>query len=136
MTLEDVIRNTKDLSKTPLLAEYKRLMDENAEWKATATRLRERLEKLTAILRNDCDIDASWDGLRKFWSVGLTEQGVLMRDRACKAEAENARLQSLCVSAYKCARHSDHATCEDCIGMCGGCTLLSAMRKAGIEVGT
>ena len=47
------------------------------------------------LLRVDCDIEASWDGLRKFWSIELTKGGVLMRDRACKAEAENAKLLEL-----------------------------------------
>ena len=61
---------------------------ENAE-------LREQMERLIALLRNDCDIDASWDGLRRFWSIELTEGGCLMRDRACKAEAENAKLREL-----------------------------------------
>lgn len=107
--------------------EIDRLMAKNA-------RLRERLERLVSLLRNDWDIEASWDGLRKFWHIGLTEDGCLQRDRACRAEAENARLRAICTSAYECARHSDHATCDDCTGMFGGCTLKSAMREAGIEV--
>ncbi len=58
-------------------------------------KLREQMERLVTLLRVDCDIDASWDGLRRFWSIGLTEDGCLMRDRACKAEAENAKLREL-----------------------------------------
>ena len=57
--------------------------------------LQEQMERLLTLLRNDCDIDASWDGLRRFWSIGLTEGGCLMRDRACKAEAENAKLRAM-----------------------------------------
>lgn len=56
-------------------------------------KLREQMERLVTLLRVDCDIDASWDGLRRFWSIGLTESGCLMRDRACKAEAENEKLR-------------------------------------------
>lgn len=69
-------------------SEYRKLKDEN-------NKLREQTELLVTLLRNDCDIEASWDGLRKFWYIGLTESGCLMRDRACKAEAENAKLREL-----------------------------------------
>ena len=68
------------------LMQINQLRDENAK-------LREQTELLVTLLRNDCDIEASWDGLRKFWYIGLTEGGCLMRDRACKAEAENAKLR-------------------------------------------
>lgn len=66
-----------------------------AESKTENAKLREQMERLVTLLRVDCDIDASWDGLRRFWSIGLTEDGCLMRDRACKAEAENAKLREL-----------------------------------------
>ncbi len=59
---------------------------------AEVEQLKEREQNLVTVLRNDCDIEASWDGLRKFWYIGLTENGCLMRDMACKAEAENAKL--------------------------------------------
>lgn len=62
---------------------------------AEVERLKEREQNLVTLLRNDCDIEASWDGLRKFWYIGLTEDGCLMRDRACKAEAENAKMREL-----------------------------------------
>ena len=74
------------------------LMDEHLEHervKAENAALREQMERLVTLLRNDCDIDASWDGLRRFWSIELTEDGCLMRDRACKAEAENAWLRAM-----------------------------------------
>ncbi len=70
---------------------------------AANAKLREQMERLVTLLRNDCDIDASWDGLRKFWSIGLTEDGCLMRDRACKAEAENAKLRELLEVVLQCA---------------------------------
>jgi len=68
------------------VADLQEVLEENAK-------LREQMERLVTLLRVDCDIDASWDGLRRFWSIGLTEDGCLMRDRACKAEAENAKLR-------------------------------------------
>ena len=70
---------------------------------AENTKLREQTELLVTLLRNDCDIEASWDGLRHFWSIELTDDGCLMRDRACKAEAENAKLRELCASLYEFA---------------------------------
>lgn len=76
-------------------AEYRRMQAENAK-------LREQMERLVTLLRVDCDIDASWDGLRRFWSIGLTEDGCLMRDRACKAEAENAKLLELVEDMLDC----------------------------------
>lgn len=76
-------------------AEYRRMQAENAK-------LREQMERLVTLLRVDYDIDASWDGLRRFWSIGLTEDGCLMRDRACKAEAENAKLLELVEDMLDC----------------------------------
>lgn len=74
-----------------------------AELEAENAKLREQMERLVTLLRVDCDIDASWDGLRRFWSIGLTESGCLMRDRACKAEAENEKLRELAERAWKIA---------------------------------
>ena len=74
--------------------DLQRANDENAK-------LREQMERLVTLLRVDCDIDASWDGLRRFWSIGLTENGCLMRDRACKAEAENANLREQAARAWR-----------------------------------
>jgi hypothetical protein len=62
------------------------IIDENAK-------LRGQMKQLVTLLRVDWDIDASWDGLRRFWYIGLTNDGCLMRDRACKAEAENTKLR-------------------------------------------
>lgn len=60
---------------------------------AENAKLREQMERLITLLRVDHDIDASWDGLRHFWTIGLTENGCLMRDRAFRAEAENKKLR-------------------------------------------
>lgn len=59
-------------------------------------------DELIESLRRDWDIDVSWDGLRRFWSIELTESGCLMRDRACNAEAENAKLRELVRDMYAC----------------------------------
>lgn len=77
---------------------------------AENAKLREQTELLVTLLRNDCDIEASWDGLRKFWYIGLTESGCLMRDRACKAEAKNAKLRELVRDLYDFAQDAEYAT--------------------------
>lgn len=81
---------------------YESVSSANDHWRAENAKLREQMERLVTLLRSDCNIDASWDGLRRFWSIGLTEDGCLMRDRACKAEAENSMLRELCKS-MRCA---------------------------------
>ena len=106
------------------------------ELQAENAKLREQMERLVTLLRVDCDIDASWDGLRRFWSIGLTEDGCLMRDRACKAEAENAKLRELVrIAGTYCVN-----------GLCGKddgcplylgkpyCALPDRMRDLGIEL--
>ena len=42
--------------------------------------LKERIAELLRCLENDWHIRASWDGLRKFWCIELTEEGVKLRD--------------------------------------------------------
>lgn len=37
-------------------------------------------DELIESLRRDWDIEASWDGLRRFWYIGLTDEGVRKRD--------------------------------------------------------
>ena len=39
-------------------------------------------DELLRCLENDWHIRASWDGLRKFWCIELTEEGVELRDAA------------------------------------------------------
>ena len=82
-------------------------------------------------LRDTWDIDASWDGLRRFWSIGLTEDGCLMRDRACKAEAENAKLRELVRDMW----HEGMCECGS-RGKCASCEYdyPTRMRELGIEV--
>ena len=82
--------------------------DESMAWdrvrkaEAENAKLREQMERLVTLLRVDCDIEASWDGLRKFWSIELTDGGCLMRDRVCKGEAENAKLRELVEDMLSC----------------------------------
>ena len=54
--------------------------------------LKERIAELLRCLENDWHIHASWDGLRKFWCIELTEEGVKLRDaaraeRTCEIES-------------------------------------------------
>lgn len=39
-------------------------------------------DELLRCLENDWHISASWDGLRKFWCIELTEEGVKLRNSA------------------------------------------------------
>lgn len=49
---------------------------------------------LIDLLRDEWGIEACWDGLRRFWHIGLTEGEVRVREAL---EAENTRLRS-CLS--------------------------------------
>lgn len=106
--------------------------DLNAQLQAENAKLREQMERLVTLLRVDCDIDASWDGLRRFWSIELTESGCLMRDRACKAEAESAKLRELVRHLRECTRHNVCAACEYADD---ACDFDYDMRELGVEVG-
>ena len=91
------------------------LRDDLQRTNAEYAKLREQMERLVTLLRVDCDIDASWDGLRRFWSIGLTENGCLMRDRACKAEVENAKLREELANAPKCETCEAMLDCDECL---------------------
>ena len=104
---------------------YDRCLIRVGELEAENEKLREQMERLVTLLRVDCDIDASWDGLRRFWSIGLTEDGCLMRDRACKAEAENAKLRELVADLWE---YIYIGTAQD------GQRLHDRTRELGIEV--
>lgn len=63
-------------------------------------------DELIVALRRDWDIEASWDGLRRFWYVGLTDEGVRKRDEReatlgrGELERENAELRELVRDLY------------------------------------
>ena len=104
------------------------LMDESAE-------LREQMGRLVRLLRDEHGIDASWDGLRGFWTVQLTDAGCAMRDRA---EAENAKLRELVRIAFRC----QNGWCDGCPmetrhqtsnGGTPGCIFEAEAIKLGIE---
>lgn len=57
--------------------------------------LKERMEKLISILDNDCDIEASWDGVRGFWYIGLTHNGIKLRDASMKLQVDNDKMREL-----------------------------------------
>lgn len=48
------------------------------------TRVEPPYDELLCCLENDWYISASWDGLRKFWCIELTEEGVRLRDAELK----------------------------------------------------
>ena len=48
--------------------------------RAENLQLRQRMDRLIRILNNDYDLSIQLDGLRKFWHVGLTDEGVRKRD--------------------------------------------------------
>ena len=60
----------------------------NGAYEAIADELNSRAElgseppydELLRCLENDWHIRATWDGLRKFWCIELTEEGVKMRE--------------------------------------------------------
>lgn len=83
----------------------------------------EQYRELIRILNHDWNIDASWDGLRKFWHVGLTEKGVAERD---ERDAENAKLRKLVAAMWDVALH------PQLFG--DGSYWLKRMRDLGIEV--
>jgi hypothetical protein len=60
--------------------------------RAENLQLRQRMDKLIRILNNDYDLSIQLDGLRKFWHIGLTDEGVRKRD---ERDAENGKLKEL-----------------------------------------
>ena len=66
--------------------------DLDEQLRAENLQLRQRMDKLIRILNNDYDLSIQWDGLRKFWHVGLTDEGVRKRD---ERDTENGKLREL-----------------------------------------
>ena len=89
-------------------------------------------DELIESLRRDWDIEASWDGLRRFWYVGLTDEGVRKRDEreAIETEnlqAENAKLRELVRDLYEMAYPEYPSAFE--------AEFADRMRELGVEVG-
>ena len=63
-------------------------------------------DELLRCLENDWHIRASWDGLRKFWCIELTEEGVKLRD----AVHDTLTAEQVRKATYA---HSIHADCAD-----------------------
>ena len=57
-------------------------------------------DELLRCLENDWHIYASWDGLRKFWCIELTEEGVRMRDARAERTCEMELTELSSGSAY------------------------------------
>ena len=57
-----------------------------SEMIAENAKLREQTENLISLLRKDWQIEASWDGLRRFWYIGWTDEHVAQ----CEALAGDA----------------------------------------------
>lgn len=51
-------------------------------------------DELIRCLENDWNIHASWDGLRKFWCIELTEEGVKLRDKVDMLQRRNDELRT------------------------------------------
>lgn len=92
-------------------------------------------DELIESLRRDWDIEASWDGLRRFWYVGLTDEGVRKRDE------REATLRELVHCMAYCMQHERE--CDECamngadgtITALAGCDgLRDRLRELGIEV--
>lgn len=88
-------------------------------------------DELIEALRRDWDIEASWDGLRRFWYVGLTDEGVRKRDEReatlgrGELERENAELRELVRDLYGLAW-------PECPGAAEA--YLPRIRSLGVEV--
>ena len=57
--------------------------------------LSDRLDRLVALLAREHNIDASWDGLRHYWTIQLTEEGRRARDETFDTKRENADMRNL-----------------------------------------
>lgn len=95
-------------------------------------------DELIEVLRRDWQIEASWDGLRRVWYVGWTDEHVescaecarglgAYADSLCDPlKAENAKLREMCVSLYEFAMSEYPDGTE--------LNFADRMRELGVEV--
>lgn len=101
-------------------------------------------DELLRCLENDWHISASWDGLRKFWCVELTEEGVRMRDAHDEALCRIAALEELVwfmvpffgsACSHECGCPDDYFEPHGCDDGCKAWKELNErMKELGIEV--
>ena len=101
--------------------------------------------ELLELLRKNWQIDASWDGLRKFWYIGWTDEhmaqckerarglGAFVDSLCDPLNAENEKLLELAIMLHGCAMHS--ASCEKCRENNDGYACDYIMQELGIEAG-
>lgn len=92
--LLDGLRNVGNLHEFAELFGFDWHDESDWTWHDVAVKMADELEQAIAVtlrseppydellhcLENDWHISASWDGLRKFWCIELTEEGVRLRD--------------------------------------------------------
>ena len=107
MTATDRGRRSDALYYDNVGMQRRRLCDMVANLESDNAELREQMDGLASSLRNDWQIEASWDGLRRVWYVGWTDEHVescaecakelgAYADSLCDPlKAENAKLREL-----------------------------------------
>lgn len=116
-------------------------------------------DELIEVLRRDWQIEASWDGLRRVWYVGWTDEHVescaecakglgAYADSLCDPlKAENAKLRELVRDLYECVSHANEQDwfyfernmlgCGMCCTVngegCGLSVLADRMRELGVD---
>ena len=92
-SIEEIISETDEAQLLLYTVEedMQMLQKDNAKLTVENLQLRQQMDKLIRILNNHYDLCIQWDGLRKFWYVGLTDEGVRERD---ERDAENAKLRA------------------------------------------
>lgn len=75
--------------------------------------------------------------LRATADMPMSECAKVLREKAKDSyiedlEKENAKLRAVVKAAWGCVNRT--VDCHECRLVCGGCTLLSAMKDCGIEV--